>query len=157
MPRTDLNDQRSDKNKLVVSAAVEAKMPFAAAAAMAWPEYKAGETMTLSELAATSGDDIALPVGEWVCLGLCLSTTSGVGDNDRTHYLALKLVRVGPDAFTVCVCDGIGTDGILRELEAARVWGGRQLASMWHLACMSTANCSLLISPVSAVPTSCSP
>jgi hypothetical protein len=124
VPRTDLNDQRSDKNKLVVSAAVEAKMPFAAAAAMAWPEYKAGETMTLSELAATSGDDIALPVGEWVCLGLCLSTTSGVGDNDRTHYLALKLVRVGPDAFTVCVCDGIGTDGILRELEAARVWGG---------------------------------
>ena len=49
VPRTDLNDQRSDKNKLVVSAAVEAKMPFAAAAAMAWPEYKAGQTMTLSE------------------------------------------------------------------------------------------------------------
>jgi hypothetical protein len=116
VPRTNLDDRRSDKNKLAVSAAVDAKLPPAAAAAMAWPEYKAGRTMTLSELAATSGDDIALPAGEWVCLGLCLSTTSGIGDNDRTHYLALKLVRVGPDAFIVCVCDGIGTGGDLREL-----------------------------------------
>ena len=124
MPRANLDDRRSDKNKLVVSAAVDAKLPLAAAAAMAWPEYKAGETMTLSELAATSGDDIALPVGEWVCLGLCLSTTSGVGDNDRTHYLALKLVRVGPDAFTVCVCDGIGTDGKLRRVGGSSQWWG---------------------------------
>ena len=119
MPRTNLADRRSDKNKLAVSAAVDAKLPPAAAAAMAWPEYKAGRTMTLSELAATSGDDIALPAGEWMCLGLCLSTTSGVGDNDRTHYLALKLVRVGPGAFIVSVCDGIGTHGKLRELQTA--------------------------------------
>ena len=83
VPQTNLNDQRSDKNKLAVSAAVDAKLSFAAAAAMAWPQCKAGETMTLSELAATSSHDIALPVGKWVCLGLCLSTTSGVGDNDR--------------------------------------------------------------------------
>ena len=113
MPRTNLDDQRSDKNKLAVSAAVDAKLPPTAAAAMAWPEYKAGQTMTLTELAATSGDDIALSVGEWVCLGLCLSTTSGVGDNDRTHYLSLKLVRVGPNSVAVCVCDGIGTCGEL--------------------------------------------
>ena len=70
-------------------------------------------------MAATSGDDIALPAGKWVCLGLCLSITSGIADNNRTHYLALKLVKVGTDAYAVCVCDGVATDGQLRHLEAA--------------------------------------
>ena len=40
-------------------------------------------------------------------------------DNNFTHYLALKLVKVGTDAYVVCVCDGIGTDGQLRHLETA--------------------------------------
>ena len=35
MPRTNLDDRRSDKNKLAVSGAVDAKLPPAAAAAMA--------------------------------------------------------------------------------------------------------------------------
>ena len=118
LPRVDLNDKRSDRDKLVLSAAVDAKLSLAAAAAMAWPAHKSGETMTLSELAATSGGDVALPVGKWVCLGLCLSTTSGLRDNNRTHYLALKLVKVGPDKYAVCVCDGIETEGQLHYLEA---------------------------------------
>ena len=122
VPRVDLDDKRSDKDKLVLSAAVDAKLSLAAAAAMAWPAYKSGETMTLSELAATSGDDIALPVGKWVCLGLCLSTTSGLGDNNRTHYLALKLVKVGPDKYAVCVCDGIATDGQLHYFGGSWQW-----------------------------------
>ena len=111
MPETNLDDQRSDENNLAVNAAIDAKLPPTTAAAIALSEYTAGQTMTLSELAATGG--------EGVCLGLCLSTTSGVWDDDRTHYMAMKLVRVALDAFTVCVCDGFGTCGELRELEAA--------------------------------------
>ena len=78
MPRANVDDRRSDKNKMVLTQAVDAKLSLEDAAAMAWPAYKSGETMTLSELARTSGDDVALPVGKWVCLGLCLSTTSGL-------------------------------------------------------------------------------
>ena len=51
--------------------------------------------MALPDLAAQSSSDVALPVGKWVCLGLVLSTSSGSVDNDRVHYLALKLVQVG--------------------------------------------------------------
>ena len=111
MPRVSLDDNRSDSNKLVMSASVGAKLTLADAAAMAWPEYKAGQRMTLSELAATSGDDVALPAGKWVCLGLCLSATPGIGGNNRTHYLALELVKVGTDAYDGYVCDGISTNG----------------------------------------------
>ena len=77
MPSTNLDDKRSDKNKLAISAPVGAKLSPADADAIAWPKYKVGQTMTWSELAAASGDDIALPAGKWVCLGLSLSTTSG--------------------------------------------------------------------------------
>ena len=118
VPRAKLDDKRSDKDKLVLSAAVDGKLSLEAAAAMAWPAYRSAETMRLSELAATSGDDVALPVGKWVYLGLCLSWTSGLLDNNRTHYLALKLVKVGPDKYAVCVCDGIATSGHLHYLEA---------------------------------------
>ena len=102
-----------------MSASVGAKLTLADTAATAWPEYKAGQPMILSELTATSGDDVALPAGKWVCLGLCLSATSGIGDNNRTHYLALKWVKLSTDAYDVYVCDGINTNGQLRPLSAA--------------------------------------
>ena len=75
--------------------------------------------MTLAELAATSVDDVVLSACKWVCLGLCLSITTDIGDNDRQHYLALRLVKVDAGAYDVYVCDGISTNGELRLVSAA--------------------------------------
>jgi hypothetical protein len=89
-----LDDERSDRNKLVISEPVDGTMSTVAAATLASPKYQAGKTIALADLSTESGLGVVLPAGNWVCLGLVLSTASGNKNNNRVQEEELHLFKL---------------------------------------------------------------